>query len=43
MTDPSDTSKETIKRLFDQQIRRITMESCGVIDHFDVQFSDAWL
>jgi len=44
MIDPSDMSKETIKKLFEQQIKRITMRSCGIeLDPFDIQFSDAWL
>jgi hypothetical protein len=42
MYDPSDTSKETIKKLFEQQIKRVTMQSCG-LESFDIQFSDAWI
>jgi len=41
---PSDIRHETIKLLFDEQIRRMTMKSCGIkaIDSFDLQFSDHW-
>jgi len=43
MINPSDTSHDTIKKLFQQQIRRITKQACGIEDSFDVQFSDAWI
>ena len=42
MFDPSDISQNTIKALFHQQIKRLTMKSCG-IGSFDYQFSDQWL
>jgi len=35
-----DLSKEKIKDLFYQQIRKLTMSKVG---SFDLQFSDAWL
>ncbi len=38
---PSDVSHDTIKDLFYQQIKRITMRSWGN-ESFDIQFSDQW-
>jgi hypothetical protein len=42
MYNPSDTSHDTIKELFYQQIRRVTKRACGN-GSFDIQFSDQWL
>lgn len=41
MYDPSDTSLNTIKDLFYQQIRKCTKEACK--ESFDIQFNDAWI
>lgn len=38
---PIDLSNETIKRLFDEQIKKLTMKACG-LDSFDYQFSDRY-
>ncbi|HOI18618.1 MAG TPA: hypothetical protein PLX15_02030 [Candidatus Woesearchaeota archaeon] len=41
-----DLSNETIKRLFYQQIRRLSVKSCSgdsFGDSFDFQFSDKWI
>ena len=39
---PNDISQGTIKKLFEQQIKKVTMKSCG-LDTFDYQFSDEWI
>ena len=36
-----DLSTDTIKDLFERQVRRLTFKSCG-IESFDYQFSDGW-
>ena len=35
-----DLSKKTIRKLFEQQVRQMTID---VTDTFDLQFSDRWL
>ena len=40
--DPNDISQETIKKLFEQQMRKVTARSCN-LDTFDYQFSDGWM
>ena len=40
---PSDISHPTIKKLFEQQMKKITMKSCGIAESFDYQFSDRWI
>lgn len=39
---PNDISHQTIKKLFEQQIKKLTAKS-NDIDTFDYQFSDAWM
>lgn len=49
--DPSDLSHDTIKRLFDEQMIKLTMKTANPkprtiaekMRSFDFQFSDAWL
>ena len=43
-----DTSNETIKKLFYEQIKQLTLKTNRVLHHgrlrlFDYQFSDRWL
>jgi len=43
----TDLSQKTIRNLFEKQIRKQTMKSCGysdfMINSFDMQFSDSWM
>lgn len=38
---PADTSQKTIKNLFYEQVKRLSLNS--VNESFDYQFSDRWL